>query len=199
MSDMRRMLPLLAAAVCLASASAAPLREHPGRGRASRLHVALTQPPVLANMSRLPHTVEVSITAAPARLSLVPGTTSDVFAYNGRVPGPTLDVHEGDHVIVHFRNALPEATTVHWHGLHIPASTDGSPLDPVMPGQWHDYVFDIAPGTACTYWYHPHPDRRAGYQVAMGLFGAIIVRSPDDPLPASIPEKLLILSDNRFR
>ena len=199
MSDMRRVLPLLAAVVCLASASAVPLRVPPVRERAARPHAALAQPPVLANLSGLAHTVEVSITAAPARLSLVPGTTSEVFAYNGHVPGPTLDVHEGDHVIVHFRNALPEPTTVHWHGLHIPAGADGSPLDPVMPGQRHDYVFDVAPGTAGTYWYHPHPDRRAGYQVAMGLFGAIVVRSPDDPLPASIPEKLLVLSDNRFR
>ena len=199
MRDVRRRLPLLAAAVCLTFPIATPREKHSGRGRVVLSHEALAEPPVLANTSRLPHTVEVSLTAAPGRLSLVPGTTSAVFAYNGRVPGPTLDVHEGDHVIVHFRNSLPEPTTVHWHGLHIPASADGSPLDPVMPGQQHDYVFDIAPGTAGTYWYHPHPDRRAGYQVAMGLFGAIIVRAQDDPLPASISEKLLILSDNRFR
>jgi bilirubin oxidase len=159
----------------------------------------LAAPPILQNVSRSPHVVEVSLTAAPARVVLVPGTTTPVLAYNGRVPGPTLEVHEGDSVIVHFTNQLPEPTTIHWHGLHIPASQDGSPLQPVMPGERHDYVFRIAPGTAGTYWYHPHPDRRSGYQVAMGLFGALIVRPERDPIPASIQEKLIILSDNRFR
>ncbi|HET7553095.1 MAG TPA: multicopper oxidase family protein [Gemmatimonadaceae bacterium] len=159
----------------------------------------LAAPPTLQNASRSPHVVEVSITAAPAQLAIVPGKTTSALAYNGRIPGPTLDVHEGDSVIVHFTNQLSEPTTVHWHGLHIPATQDGSPFEPVMPGERHDYVFRIAPGTAGTYWYHPHPDRRSGYQVAMGLFGGIIVRPARDPVPAPIQEKLLILSDNRFR
>ena len=140
----------------------------------------------------------MTLTAAPARLSLVPGTLTDVYAYNGRVPGPTLVVREGDRVIIHFHNALPEPSTVHWHGVHVPADADGSPLDPIPPGGSHDYVFTIAPGSAGTYWYHPHPDGRSGYQIAKGLYGAIIVRDPHDPLPASLPEKLLVLSDNRF-
>ena len=180
--------------------------EHPRTSGASPPAVASAPdssrafaPPTLRNLSRRQGVVEVSLVAAPARLTLIPGKQTPVFAYNGQIPGPTLDVYEGDSVIVHFTNELPEPTTVHWHGLHIPASADGSPLDPVMPGQQHDYVFDIARGTAGTYWYHPHPDHRAGYQVAMGLFGAIIVRAQDDPLPGSISEKLLILSDNRFR
>jgi bilirubin oxidase len=140
----------------------------------------------------------MTITAAPARLSLVPGARSEVYAYNGRVPGPTLEVREGDRVIVHFRNDLPEPTTVHWHGIHLPFTADGSPFHPVPPGGRHDYVFTIQPGTAGTYWYHPHPHHRTGHQVAKGLFGAIIVRAADDPLPATLREKLLILNDNRF-
>jgi FtsP/CotA-like multicopper oxidase with cupredoxin domain len=142
-------------------------------------------------------TVELTLTAAPARLSLVPGGSTDVLAYNGQVPGPTLEFREGDHVVIHFRNNLPETTTIHWHGLHIPAASDGSPLTPIKPGGTYDYVFTILPGSAGTYWYHPHPDRRTGYQIAKGLYGAIIIRAADDPL-AAIPEKLLVLSDNRF-
>jgi bilirubin oxidase len=153
----------------------------------------------LRNRSTIPGVVEVTLTAAPARLPLLPGAPTDVFAYNGRIPGPTLEVHEGDRVIIHFRNELPEPTTVHWHGLNLPADADGSPFYPVAPGGQFDYVFTIGPGTAGTYWYHPHPDGRAGYQVAKGLYGAIIIRAADDPLPAGIPEKLMILSDNRFR
>lgn len=148
--------------------------------------------------SRARRTVEVTITAAPARLSLVEGVTSDVFAYDGRVPGPTLEFREGDSVIVHFRNALPEPSTIHWHGLHIPATADGSPFHPVPPGGSFDYVFTIQPGTAGTYWYHPHPHHRTGSQVGKGLYGAIVVRALDDPLPRGLRERLLLLSDNRF-
>ena len=90
--------------------------------------------PVLKNVSGTPHTVEVTLTAEPARLSLMPGMLTDVYAYNGRVPGPTLDVREGDRVVVHFRNHLPEPTTVHWHGLHIPFASDGTPFHPIAPG-----------------------------------------------------------------
>src|SRR5262249_26813889 len=105
---------------------------------------------------------------------------------------------EGDRVIVHFQNHLPEPTTVHWHGIHLPVEMDGSPLDPVLPGGSYDYVFTIPPGTAGTYWYHPHPHMRTRFQVAMGLYGAFLVRPAQDPLGA-FPEKLLILTDNRFR
>lgn len=155
-------------------------------------------PAVLRNASTVAGTVEVSLTAAPARLALRPGVLTESFAYNGTVPGPTLELHEGDRVIVHFHNGLAEATGIHWHGLHIPADMDGSPLRPVGPGGSYDYVFTIPLGSAGTYWYHPHPDGRTGYQIAKGLFGAVIVRPARDPIPATIAEKLLILSDNRF-
>jgi len=154
-------------------------------------------PAVLVNESRAPHTVEVTITAEPAKLSLLPGKTTVGYAYNGRVPGPTLEVYEGDKVIVHFRNRLSEGTTIHWHGLHIPNAFDGSPLQMVPAGSDFDYRFTIEKGSAGTYWYHPHPDHNTGAQIAKGLFGALIVRARDDPL-RGIPEKLIVLSDNRF-
>ena len=157
----------------------------------------VSNPPLLVNISRRPHTVEVNLTAAATKLSLQPGLTSEVFAYNGHVPGPTLDVREGDNVIVHFRNELPEPTTVHWHGIHLPFESDGSPFHPIRPGESHDYRFTVLPGTAGTYWYHPHPDKRTGFAIGKGLFGAIVVHAADDPLPP-MTEKLLVLSDNRF-
>lgn len=159
---------------------------------------ALVAPAVLENRSSEPGVVEVEITAAPARLSLVPGLETEVYAYNGSVPGPTLEVSEGDRVVIHFRNELPHATTIHWHGIHLPVEADGSPFLPVAPGEEYVYEFTVHPGTAGTYWYHPHPHHHTAYQVARGLHGAVIVRDPDDPL-AHLPERLLILSDNRFR
>ena len=157
----------------------------------------LRAPSVMKNLSTVPHVVEVTLTAAPARLALYPGKVTEAWAYNGQVPGPTLDVREGDSVIVHFVNQLPESTSVHWHGMHLAAAMDGSPIYPIPPGGRTDYVFKVGEGHAGTYWYHPHPDKRAGHQVAMGLYGALIVHAARNPLP-SIPEKLLILSDNRF-
>jgi FtsP/CotA-like multicopper oxidase with cupredoxin domain len=129
----------------------------------------LITPPVLENLSRAPNTVEVTITATRRQLTLVPGTSTDVFAYSGRIPGPTLEVREGDRVIVHFKNELGEETTVHWHGLHIPWAADGSPFHPIAPGQQVDFDFTIPRGTAGTYWYHPHPHHKTRDQVAKGL------------------------------
>jgi len=192
-------LPTMLASALMLGAFAFPRKANHPRERASAAADTLVMPPVMKNVSSVPGTVEVNLVAAPARLALLPGHVTNAFAYNGSVPGPTLEVHEGDHVIIHFHNELPEPTTIHWHGLHIPADMDGSPLRPIGAGKQYDYIFTIPRGTAGTYWYHPHPDVRTGYQMAMGLFGAIIVRDANDALPASLPEKLLILSDNRFK
>ena len=177
---------------------AASAQHHPHSAATIVSAAAQPGPPVLANVSRASNTVEVTLTAAPTRLPLVPGTTTEVYASNGRIPGPTLEVREGDRVVVRFKNNLPEATTVHWHGLHLPFTADGSPFHPVAPGEEYEYSFTVRPGAAGTYWYHPHPDHRTGSQVAKGLYGAVIVRAADDPLPASITERLIVLSDNRF-
>jgi FtsP/CotA-like multicopper oxidase with cupredoxin domain len=198
MSSNRRMMMLLVlSSTLLAFTTPRETFRAPIARPRSPVGIDAANPPLLVNISRRPHTVEVNLTAAVAKLSLQPGVTSEVFAYNGHVPGPTLDVREGDHVIIHFRNDLPEATTVHWHGIHLPFESDGSPFHPIEPGESHDYAFTVRAGTAGTYWYHPHPDRRTGFAIGKGLFGAIVVHAADDPLPP-MTEKLLILSDNRF-
>lgn len=181
-----------------ASTLASPQSDRASDARPVANSDTLRAPPLLENRSRDPRTVEVTLTAARARLELVPGVQTDVFAYNGRSPGPTLEVREGDRVIIHLRNELPEETTVHWHGLHIPWQADGSPFHPVPAGGQADIALTIPAGTAGTYWYHPHAMHRAHSQVAKGLYGAIIVRAADDPL-AGVPEKLLVLNDNRLR
>jgi FtsP/CotA-like multicopper oxidase with cupredoxin domain len=179
--------------MALPIASAAVATSHAPAGEGD----GFPTPPLARNESKRPGTMEVTIVAARARVSILPGTTTDAFTYNGSYPGPTIDVHEGDRVIVHFTNRLPEATSIHWHGLHIPADMDGSPMNPVKPGATFTYMFAIPVGSAGTYWYHPHPDFRTGFQVAKGLVGAFIVRPGRDPLPA-MTDRVLILTDNRF-
>ena len=154
-------------------------------------------PSVLRNASPKPGVVELTLTASPTRLELVPGKPTEAWAYNGMVPGPTIELREGDLVTIHFTNKLAQPTTVHWHGLHLPAGSDGSPLHPVLPGKSRDYVFRIPFDSAGTYWYHPHPDMTTTEQVSRGLYGALIIRPAKDPLEG-IHERLLVLSDNRF-
>jgi len=196
---MKRLLTLLPLILGSPATLAAPVHAPSRERNVSTASDTLMSPPVLVNISRAPRTVEVNLTAESTRLSLRPGTTTDVFTYNGSIPGPTLEMREGDSVIVHFYNKLPEETTIHWHGLHVPVTSDGSPFYPIKPGGKHDYAFRVPPNSAGTYWYHPHPHFRAGFQVAKGLLGAIIVHPAVNPLPASIPDKLIILTDNRFK
>ncbi|UCC25536.1 MAG: multicopper oxidase family protein [Gemmatimonadales bacterium] len=188
-------------ALALALFALVPVPEAPSAWPASAPPASaadsLVAPPILPNRSREPRTVEVTLTATASTVELVPGVRSDAFVYNGRVPGPTLEVREGDRLIIHVRNELPEETTVHWHGLHLPWQADGSPFYPIAPGEQADFDFVLPEGSAGTYWYHPHPHHRTAFQVAKGLYGALIVRAAHDPLPA-MTEKLLILSDNRF-
>ncbi|CAN5393694.1 multicopper oxidase CueO [soil metagenome] len=152
--------------------------------------------PVLENLSSEPGIVEVELTTSRERITLISGFETNVYAYNGRIPGPMLEASEGDSVIVHFRNDLPEETTVHWHGIHLPFVMDGSPFHPVDSGDTFTIPSESIPVLPEPY--HPHPHHRTAWQVGMGLYGGIIIRDPDDPLPDTLTEHLLILSDYRF-
>ena len=122
------------------------------------------------------------LTAAPAKASLMgPGkTAAEVWAYDGTVPGPILRLRQGEEVLVRVRNALPEPTAVHWHGLRIANAMDGVPhltQHPIEPGADLEYRF--TPPDAGTFWYHPH--ERSFEQVPRGLYGALIVEEAQPP------------------
>jgi FtsP/CotA-like multicopper oxidase with cupredoxin domain len=116
-----------------------------------------------------PNIVEVNLHAALANLSFAPGQTTTAWTYNGQLPGPLIRARVGNRVIVHFTNDLPEPTTIHWHGLRIPAAMDGmpSPSQPAIPpGGGFDYDFVVP--DASTFWYHPHVEPPAlGDEVVM--------------------------------
>ena len=92
------------------------------------------------------------------------------------VPGPTIQARVGDTLIVHFTNNLPEATTVHWHGVEVPATMDGSHISQrhVYPGETFVYQFPLL--REGLYWYHPHV--RPFDQVEQGLYGCLLVKDP---------------------
>lgn len=138
-----------------------------------------------------PRTVEITLTARPTTLEILPGRPTALWGFDGLVPGPHVEANVGDRLVVHFRNELPVETTVHWHGIRVPNEMDGVPehtQPPVPPGGTFEYAFDLP--DEGLYWFHPHV--RSNEQVAAGLYGTILVRAPDEP---EVPELVLVLSD----
>ena len=148
----------------------------------------------LANVSGQAGLFRATLSAASVKLPLLVGAPTEFWAYNGSLPGPLIEVMEGDTVEINFENRLPQATTVHWHGLPVPAEQDGNPHDPVASGGNRLYRFTLPLGSAGTYWYHPHPHGTTPEQVYRGLAGVFIVRAKLDPLK-DVPERLLVISD----
>jgi FtsP/CotA-like multicopper oxidase with cupredoxin domain len=111
--------------------------------------------------------------------NILPNEQVEAYAFNRQVPGPRLRVTEGDRVRINVKNDLPEATSVHWHGLILPNEMDGAAevtQKPIEPGE--SFTYEFTAGEAGTYFYHSHkePDRQQG----LGMYGALIV-DPKDP------------------
>lgn len=116
--------------------------------------------------------------ASVIRWNILSWKTVVAYAINRQVPGPRLELVEGDRVRINFTNHLPESTTMHWHGLIVPNRMDG-PANitqvPIPPGGRYTYEFLVQ--QSGSYFYHSHnrPDR----QQAFGLYGALIVQPKD--------------------
>jgi manganese oxidase len=96
----------------------------------------------------------------------------NAWGYNGSVPGPMIEVNEGDRVRVIFTNKLPEPTTIHWHGLEIPIEMDGTPYisqPMVEPGGMFIYEFTVSQNG--TFFYHSH----GAMQEMMGMIGLFVI------------------------
>lgn len=148
----------------------------------------------LANHSDQPGRFVSNIVAEPAQVSLIDGHPTTFWCYNGLVPGPLVEAYEGDRVEIEFVNRLPQPSTIHWHGLAVPADQDGAPMDIIEPGGRRLYHYTLPHGSAGTHWFHPHPHLMTAEQVFRGLAGAFIVRAHDDPLQ-DFPEQHLLISD----
>jgi FtsP/CotA-like multicopper oxidase with cupredoxin domain len=139
---------------------------------------AADQPPVLVetpDLAKLPWRMvngakEFHLHARHTRREFLPGMLMDVWGYNGSMPGPTIEVTEGDRVRIVVHNELPESTTVHWHGLDVPNRMDGVHgvvQDPIPPGGTFTYEFDLHQNG--TFFYHSHGPMQEGMGMA-GLF-----------------------------
>lgn len=162
---------------------------------------ALRQPELvpLTDLDPDPDVVEVRLVATLGEVEYLPGKPGAAWAYRDgavegslpTVPGPLLEAKRGDRILVHFENELPEASSVHFHGLRLPAAMDGASGD-VLRGESFDHAFIAR--DAGTFWYHPH--FHADRQIERGLYGPMVVR--EGAAPASPGDRVLVLDDIRL-
>ncbi|MGB6684167.1 MAG: copper oxidase [Candidatus Acidiferrum sp.] len=109
--------------------------------------------------------------AEPVKRKIAPFKTIEAWGYNGSLPGPTIQVQQGERVRVILENKLPEATSVHWHGLEVPIEQDGVPWisqKPVAPGE--TYVYEFTVHQEGTFFYHSH----GAMQEMIGMIGLFV-------------------------
>ena len=121
---------------------------------------------------------------------------------NGKFWGPTLFVNKGDVIHMNVTNKLNDSTTLHWHGMHLPAVMDGGPHQVIPPNTtWQPYW--TVKNEAATYWYHPHLHEMTEEQITKGLGGLLIVRDAIEgalalPRKYGIDDIPLVLTDRDF-
>jgi CopA family copper-resistance protein len=132
---------------------------------------------------------DLTISAEPVNFTGRPGMATVV---NGSLPAPALRWREGDTVTLRVRNELAEATSIHWHGILLPANMDGVPglsFHGIEPGDSYTYRFRVR--QSGTYWYHAH----SAFQEQTGLYGPLIIE-PKEPAPFTYDrEHVVMLSD----
>ena len=155
-----------------------------------KLTGAIAALPPLEGLATTPHFLRASV--ANASLVMDKGPATEVWAYDGQVPGPLLRFRQGERLRIEVENQLAEPTTVHWHGLRPPAGMDGVPYlsqPPIEPGERFLYEFDLP--DAGTFWYHPHLN--SSEQLGRGLHGVLIV---DEANPPAVDRDLVWVLDD---
>ncbi len=153
-------------------------------------------PPILEGKS-------FALTLSKTSKSFWSGATTTTYGFNkAEFWGPTLILNQGDTVQLKVKNDLSEPTTVHWHGLHLPANVDGGPHQIIQPDKTWTASFTVL-NHAATYWYHPHPHEATQKQITYGAGGLIIIKDPVEaklPLPRTygVDDIPLVLSSRRF-
>jgi blue copper oxidase len=134
---------------------------------------------------------------------LLPGKRTHTWGANGSYLAPTLRARRGENVLVNVENRLPrETTTIHWHGMHLPAAADGGPHQLIEPGATWSPAWTIDQ-PAATLWYHPHPHPETEDQIYRGITGMFILDDPDSarlslPDEYGVDDVPLVIQDKRF-
>jgi FtsP/CotA-like multicopper oxidase with cupredoxin domain len=141
-----------------------------------------------------PKTTYYELTASAFDWKISDTKTIKAWGFNGQVPGPALRAQKGDLLVVKVKNELDEPTIIHWHGIRLPASMDGTGevQKPIQPGEEFEYSF-IVPD-AGTFWYHSHHNETV--QVERGMYGALIVADDNDPIVDA--ERIFMIDDMKL-
>lgn len=130
------------------------------------------------------------------------GAATATWGFNGDFLGPTIRAQRGEQVAFEIENELEEATSVHWHGMHLPPEMDGGPHQEIQPGEtWQpEWTIDQP---AATLWYHPHPHGATERHVHNGLAGMFILdddasQSAQLPSEYGIDDLPIIVQDRSF-
>ena len=131
-----------------------------------------------------------------------PGPATATAGVNGPYLGPTIRLKRGDLADLTVENRLTEATTMHWHGLHVPARMDGTPHQEISPGDSWTASFEVDQ-EAGPMWYHPHPHGYTGAHAYMGIAGMLWIddrnsESLDLPKTYGIDDFPLVIQDREF-
>lgn len=134
----------------------------------------LVVPPLAESHMEKDGTRLFRLSAQEGTIGILDEARTSTWGFNGAYLGPTLRATRGEKVAVEITNALPELTTVHWHGMHLPAAMDGGPHQPIAPGStWRPtWKIDQPPATL---WYHPHPHGTSEEHLYRGLAGLFII------------------------
>lgn len=138
--------------------------------------------------------VEYELEASEFYWEIAPGKTIEAWGFNKQLPGPVLKAKAGDTLVVRLTNNLKESTTIHWHGLRIPAFNDGTDMvqKPIEPGEVFEYRFVVP--DAGTFWYHSHINETV--QLERGMYGALIVEDQTDPVVDG--EQIFMIDDMKL-
>lgn len=203
----RRFLSSLAAGSVVASSPLAAFAA-PVEAERKTLAPATASPPFNPD-------VDLELSCEVGQAQILEGEPTTVWRYIGKLLrgpegtltnlsqsylGPTLRFSKGQKVRIRLRNALPEPTITHWHGLHVPMAADGHPKYAIAPGETYVYEFEVR-NRAGFYFYHPHTHEATATQVYRGLAGAIIVNDEEEKalgLPAGAFELPIVLQDRTF-
>ncbi len=143
-----------------------------------------------------------TLTAVDTFKQMIPGNQTITAAYNGNWMGPTLIWQKGSTINMTVHNKLQDSTTIHWHGMHLPAVMDGGPHQIIPPNTTWSPYWKIT-NNAGTYWYHPHLHMEAQKQLESGLAGMIIIRDSIEsslklPRTYGVDDIPLALTDRKF-
>jgi FtsP/CotA-like multicopper oxidase with cupredoxin domain len=175
-----------------------PKADGPAVENGNRLKI----PAVLHDYDPSPESALFEIVVEKGKTSFIDGKEADTLGYNGTYLGPVIRLRRGEKVEMNVANELPEATTVHWHGLIVDGEDDGGPHHGIQPGERWAPVFTVDQ-SAATLWYHPHLMGNTSDQVYFGLAGLIYIDdevSDSLGLPAEygVDDIPLIVQDRSF-